>query len=175
MLMLSVVVKTAIFLASLGKPTKQSDIQGAYADYLRQKEFDEQFQNPAWPNGPKFPKFPKPVISPEMKQAMDSSRPVFAAFLKEIQADNLSAAYRMTSESFRERMGQEDFEILICNHPQIKQTAESWLIANSNSFGGPITVQKTMSAPDGTEITITVRQTSQGWVVDDLSITAKGK
>ncbi|MFO0822264.1 MAG: hypothetical protein U0792_03965 [Gemmataceae bacterium] len=169
MLMLSVLVKTVLFFGSLNKPDTESNAQQAYANYLKHKEIEEHFQNPAWPNRPGFT---KPVISPAMKQAMADTRPIFAAFLKEIQADNLSAAYCMASESFRERVGQEDFEILICNHPQIKQAPQTWLLGNQ-SPGGSITVHMTMSAPDGTEIVISAKHTSHGWMIDDFSITKK--
>lgn len=64
-----------------------------------------------------LPEFPRAAI-----QALGSARILIESFLKEVRADNLKAAYGMTSASFKMRVGEADFEDMIGKHPGIKET-----------------------------------------------------
>lgn len=120
-------------------------------------------------------RFGDTTISPQAQEALARGRGVAEAFLAKIRADNLPAAYRMTSSAFRERVGQEDFEILICNHPELKQPGRCLVFANvrfPNGSGSQMLGSPAASAT--TTVNIAVTEGSHG-EIDDLRIAERGK
>jgi hypothetical protein len=64
----------------------------------------------------------KPMM--EMMQDIQKAPGVADAFLADIRAGRLDAAYRSTTEAFKKRMSEKEFTELIEKHPAFKESAE---------------------------------------------------
>lgn len=113
------------------------------------------------------------TISPKTKEDLAGSRAAVEAFMNDTRANDLSAAYQRTSASFRERMGRDEFEALICDHPELKEPSRWTGWVNIKLPNGSASQMFGADKTATTKLNFTATNTGGRWEIDGLEITAK--
>lgn len=141
----------------------------AYESYLNWRESSSRLNDP-FKRSPFDRSF---TISPKVKADLAGTRVVINAFMGDIREDNLSAAYQRTSASFRKRMGQDDFETLICDHLELKEPSRWAGWANITYPNGSASQEIGADKTATTTLHFTMTNTGDRWEIDGLAIADK--
>jgi hypothetical protein len=128
----------------------------------------------------------KEMVQPmvESIEQMAQSQVIAEAFLAEIRANNLDAAYQSTTEGFKRRMSRQAFEELVQRHPELKQPAlplgpdvnRNPSRPQTQPFSGPYRYRFQVQGKDdkdSVQFTVTVGKENGVLKVDELTLDKK--
>ena len=105
--------------------------------------------------------------NPETEKALKSGNHFIDAFLNEIRAGNLKAAYGMTSASFRDRVDPEEFEALIRDHSEINEPTQCCVLRRFYLVNRSVHLIASSRNGAKTVVEIEAREGKE-WTIDDF-------